>query len=289
MKNIENLKQSYLELLLSENNLSNNSIISYKKDLLDFVVYFKLNSNLTFNNIILSYIENLRKSPLQNSSINRKLSCIKGFIKYLDSVLNLEKIDYSSFSLLNREIKIPKAIDKKEILIFFKNLSKTTPKNKIFYMFLFKFLYYSGLRMSEALSLKWSDINFKELSFYVFGKGQKERKCYFPKDLSIQIMPYIPENIDDFVFKYNNKPITVRKVNSYLSNLFKEGLINRQISSHIFRHSFATTLLENGADIRHIQKLLGHSSISTTQVYTKVIKNKKKQELEAYHPLKNKL
>ena len=76
MKNIENLKQSYLEVLLSENNLSNNSIISYKKDLLDFVVYFKLNSNLTFNNIILSYIENLRKKLKQLLTLTIKQTLI---------------------------------------------------------------------------------------------------------------------------------------------------------------------------------------------------------------------
>jgi len=85
------------------------------------------------------------------------------------------------------------------------------------------------------------------------------------------------------------KKISTRSVNKFLENSYKEGIINFPISSHVFRHSFATTMLENDADIRHIQKLLGHSSISTTEIYTKVARSRKKSVLDAYHPLKNKL
>ena len=89
--------------------------------------------------------------------------------------------------------------------------------------------------------------------------------------------------------KIKNKPISTRTINKFLNDCFKNGIIKKSLSSHIFRHSFATTMLENNADIRHIQKLLGHSSISTTEIYTKVAKSLKKNVLDSYHPLKNKL
>ena len=92
-----------------------------------------------------------------------------------------------------------------------------------------------------------------------------------------------------YIFTINKKKISTRSVNKFLQNCYDNSLIKNKLSSHIFRHSFATTMLENNADIRHIQKLLGHSSISTTEIYTKVAKSMKKRVLDSYHPLKNKL
>ena len=92
-----------------------------------------------------------------------------------------------------------------------------------------------------------------------------------------------------FIFNIKGKKISARSVNKFLDKAHKDGLIEYKISSHAFRHSFATSMLENEADIRHIQKLLGHSSISTTEMYTKVAKSLKKSVLDTYHPLKNKL
>ena len=94
---------------------------------------------------------------------------------------------------------------------------------------------------------------------------------------------------NQYVFTINKKKISTRPVNKFLQNCYNNSLIKNKLSSHIFRHSFATTMLENNADIRHIQKLLGHSSISTTEIYTKVAKSMKKRVLDSYHPLKNKL
>ena len=97
------------------------------------------------------------------------------------------------------------------------------------------------------------------------------------------------EKKNQFVFALNNKKISPRSVNKFLENCYNDSIINYKLSSHVFRHSFATTMLENNADIRHIQKLLGHSSISTTEIYTKVANSMKKRVLDSYHPLKNKL
>ena len=97
------------------------------------------------------------------------------------------------------------------------------------------------------------------------------------------------EKNNHYVFTINKKKISTRSVNKFLQNCYDNSLIKNKLSSHIFRHSFATTMLENNADIRHIQKLLGHSSISTTEIYTKVAKSMKKRVLDSYHPLKNKL
>ena len=148
-------------------------------------------------------------------------------------------------------------------------------------------IYLSGLRISEALNLKWSDINHQDNSIYIYGKGSKERKVYIIKDF-LELLKNLGKK-NQFVFALNNKKISARSVNKFLENCHNDSIIKDKLSSHIFRHSFATTMLENNADIRHIQKLLGHSSISTTEIYTKVAKSMKKRVLDSYHPLKNKL
>ena len=148
-------------------------------------------------------------------------------------------------------------------------------------------MYLSGLRISEALALKWSDLSEADMTLNIYGKGSKERKSYLTNNFLDTL--YSLKKGEGFIFNIKGKKISTRSVNKFLDKAYKKGLIQYKISSHIFRHSFATTMLENEADIRHIQKLLGHSSISTTEIYTKVAKSLKKNILDTYHPLKNKL
>ena len=148
-------------------------------------------------------------------------------------------------------------------------------------------MYLSGLRVSEALSLKWSDLSKADMALNVYGKGSKERKSYLTSDF-LEIL-YSLKKDEGFIFNIKGRKISARSVNQFLDKAYRNGFIEYKISSHIFRHSFATSMLENDADIRHIQKLLGHSSISTTEIYTKVAKSLKKNVLDTYHPLKNKL
>ena len=169
----------------------------------------------------------------------------------------------------------------------FEDLKKSKQTNAGLYILILKLIYLSGLRISEALNLKWSDINHQDNSIYVYGKGSKERKVFIINDYLVQLKNL--EKNNQFVFTINKKKISTRSVNKFLQNCYDNSLIKNKLSSHIFRHSFATTMLENNADIRHIQKLLGHSSISTTEIYTKVAKSMKKRVLDSYHPLKNKL
>ena len=148
-------------------------------------------------------------------------------------------------------------------------------------------MYISGLRVSEALALRWSDLSMADMAINVYGKGSKERKSYLTSEF-IEVL-YSQKKDDGFIFNIKGKKISVRSVNQFLDRAYRKGLIKYKISSHVFRHSFATSMLENDADIRHIQKLLGHSSISTTEIYTKFAKSLKKSVLDTYHPLKNKL
>ena len=152
---------------------------------------------------------------------------------------------------------------------------------------LLQLMFLSGLRISEAINLKWTDLNLKELSLNIYGKGAKERRVFITDDF-IDILIKTKSDCP-LIFNINGKKISPRSINKFLDDSYKEGIIKFPISTHVFRHSFATAMLENNADIRHIQKLLGHSSISTTEIYTKVAKSRKKIILDTYHPLKNKL
>ena len=154
---------------------------------------------------------------------------MKGFTRFIDGDGLIDQIDYSVFELLKRNKKIHKAISHSEINFLLENLNHPDNKKFFVYFVLVELLYFSGLRISEALSLKWSDINFKELSFYIVGKSMKERKCYFNKSLSQKFLMIIPDNIDTLIFKYNNNIITSRKFNSFLSKMYSKSYINIKI------------------------------------------------------------
>ena len=282
----EKYKDLYTQFLISEKNLSRNSVNNYLVDL-DQFFYTEDIKVSDLNAKIKSYITNLRKKNLKTSSINRKISTLKNFLKFLQTEKIIEKIDFQEFESLSNLKKIPKAISKLQMEQIFMNLYNSKQTNKELYILVLKLIYLSGLRISEALNLKWSDINHQDNSIYIYGKGSKERKVYIIKDF-LELLKNLGKK-NQFVFALNNKKISARSVNKFLENCYNDSIIKDKLSSHVFRHSFATTMLENNADIRHIQKLLGHSSISTTEIYTKVAKSMKKRVLDSYHPLKNKL
>ena len=282
----EKYKDLYTQFLISEKNLSKNSLNNYLVDLDQF--FFDQDSNSSNINIkIKTYIAQLRKRNLKTSSVNRKISTLKNYLKFLHTEKIIDQIDFQEFESLSSIKKIPKAISKSQMEQIFEDLKKSKQTNARLYILILKLIYLSGLRISEALNLKWSDINHQDNSIYVYGKGSKERKVFIINDYLVQLKNL--EKNNQFVFTINKKKISTRSVNKFLQNCYDNSLIKNKLSSHIFRHSFATTMLENNADIRHIQKLLGHSSISTTEIYTKVAKSMKKRVLDSYHPLKNKL
>lgn len=282
----EKYKDLYTQFLISEKNLSKNSLNNYLVDLDQF--FFDQDSNSSNINIrIKTYISKLRNKNLKISSVNRKISTLKNYLKFLHTEKIIDQIDFQEFESLSSVKKIPKAISKSQMEQIFEDLKKSKQTNAGLYILILKLIYLSGLRISEALNLKWSDINHQDNSIYVYGKGSKERKVFIINDYLVQLKNL--EKNNQYIFTINKKKISTRSVNKFLQNCYDNSLIKNKLSSHIFRHSFATTMLENNADIRHIQKLLGHSSISTTEIYTKVAKSMKKRVLDSYHPLKNKL
>ena len=281
----EKFINTYTQYLISEKNLSNNTIKNYLIDLNQF--FSNKFSHKQIDKEFETFIFKLRKNNLSLSSINRKVSVIKNFLKFLQSEKIIDQINLDKFESLNNLKKIPKAITKSQIDEIFNSLNSSKSRNGKIYTMVLRLMFLSGLRVSEALNIKWSDLNANDFSLNIYGKGSKERKVYLTQEFSKQLYHLKGNSI--FIFHIKNKPISTRTINKFLKDSFKNGIINKSLSSHIFRHSFATTMLENNADIRHIQKLLGHSSISTTEIYTKVAKSLKKNILDSYHPLKNKL
>ncbi|MFL2534561.1 MAG: tyrosine-type recombinase/integrase [Alphaproteobacteria bacterium] len=281
----EKYLNTYSQYLISEKNLSSNTVKNY---LIDLNQFFSNNfSHTQIDKEFEDFISKLRKKNLSLSSINRKVSVIKNFFKFLQSEKIVDQINLDKFESLKNSKKIPKAITKSQIDEIFNSLNNSKSRNSKVYTMVLRLMFLSGLRVSEALNLRWSDLNINDFSLNIYGKGSKERKVYLTQDFSKQLFHLKSDSI--FIFHIKNKPISTRTINKFLNDSFKNGIINKSLSSHIFRHSFATTMLENNADIRHIQKLLGHSSISTTEIYTKVAKSLKKNVLDSYHPLKNKL
>ena len=222
------------------------------------------------------YLLNLMGKNYKRETIRLTIAGIKFYLR------NVEKknIDFSSIPLPKRKKKLPKVVEKNEIkkmIEITKNL-----KHKLIIML----AYSSGLRVSELTNLKVQDLDTINNTLMVReGKGSKDRLTIFSENLKEFLLKYLCEKKESkYLFPGRKGRLTVKSVQKIIDNAAKKAKINRKITPHMLRHSFATHLLEQGTDLRYIQNLLGHCDVKTTQIYTKVSKVKLK---EIKNPLDN--
>lgn len=300
MKKIELEKQleSYYEDCEFRKRLNEKTIKAYTIDLnqyLEFITTTEINQK-----IINEYIHYLNKKYLKYKTIKRKIASVKAFYSYLEYE---EIIDYSPFNKIKTKIKEPKLLPKtiqkdyidKIIHLLLKDLknSKTEFQKKISLrnITLISVMFSTGIRVSELCNIKLKDIDLLEKKLKIFGKGSKERILYLGNSNVVQLCQmYLTYNNtckkNEFFFlnKFNKK-LSEQTVRILLKKIESELELSTHITPHMFRHTFATTLLEKGVDIRYIQNILGHSSISTTQIYTYVTYSKQKEILTNKNPI----
>ena len=268
----------YLEYLELEKGLSLNTIDAYRRDLYDFA-----SAENNFNNInrnsINSYIRSLKKRNYAPTSVIRKIASIRGFFRWANSMSILDKNPTSTLEQPKVPKKLPKVITLKEIeeILHF----EATEIQSV----IIELLYSCGLRVSELVNLKLNDIDLNSKYLRCFGKGSKERIIPIGERALTLLKKYLTIR-DINIKKYNlsTKRLLVLDCGRLINrqDVYKiihdrGNLIHKNISPHTLRHSFATHLLENGADLRVVQELLGHSDVSTTQLYTHISKKRLKE------------
>lgn len=266
-----------------------NTINSYISDINIFLEYLhiqKLNYKDVNHEVIRSYLKYLDEKKYKNSSINRILSSLNDYYNYLTKC---KVTKYNYFEDINRprkEKRLPNFINYSEYMNLLAIVEKEENEFlKARNLLLLEILFDTGLRVSEAVNIEINNINKKEQSIKVLGKGNKERIVYYGDYAKNYLEDYLNlrRNINivdkDYLFLNKNYTrLTRRGVEYLISDISKKALLRQKISPHTLRHSFATEMLNNGCDIRSVQELLGHKSLSTTGIYTHVTNEVVRQE-----------
>ncbi len=286
--------EDFINYIIFEKRLSKNTSNSYKLDLNLYKDYMKKRNITNTNDIsksdIEKYLESLYKEDISVSSIARKLTTIKSFHNYM---FQTKKVNIDVSETIERpklRKKLPNVLTVEEVDKLL-NIECNTPfdyRNKS----MLELMYATGLRVSELLDLKLGDIDIENCVIRVVGKGSKER--------IVPIGEYTLDSLNNYLEVRNellkNKTCEYLYLNNMggrlsrfsffklIKKLLIEKGIHKDISPHTLRHSFATHMLDYGADLRSIQELLGHSDIATTKIYTHISNNKIREEYNEYHP-----
>ncbi|MCI5744905.1 MAG: tyrosine recombinase XerC [Erysipelotrichaceae bacterium] len=287
----------YLRYLHIEKRYSEKTISSYKFDLLQFEKYI-INNHLDYKNLtindIYDYINLLKKENKKASSINRKIICLRNFYKYcIDEKKENFNNPLLNFKALKTPKRLPRDLFKEQIKILLTCNEKRNEyaiRNQCIILLLLN----TGMRVSELTALNLLDVDITEHTIRVFGKGRKERAVYFMPSVDSYLNDYL-ENVRNKLLKGGQSEaffigskgtrITSRAIEDILNNRASQALNSFKITPHMLRHTFATNLLNNDVDLKIVQELLGHSSLSTTQIYTHVSLNRLKKTYEQTHPL----
>lgn len=283
--------EDFEEYLLLEKKYSKNTINSYKNDLLKFSDYFKNKSLKEINsNDIKNYIQNLNKE-MNAKSVSRNISTLKSFYKYL--LLNgyIKKTPLNNIVMPKIKKDLPKVLSEEEIekLLNFELKDHYDYRNKT----MIELMYSSGLRVSELINLKVTDIDLDLEIVRIFGKGSKERIIPLGEYAVNALKEYLVyhrnalsknKNSDSLFLSSRGEFMTRQAFFKNLKKIAQKQNIKTEFSPHTLRHSFATHLLKHGADLRSIQELLGHSDVSSTQIYTHITNEKLKQNYKESHP-----
>ena len=277
---IEDIKK-YIIYLKNERNYSKLTVKNYAEDLDKFNMYLNerhLNYLSLDKDQIRDYLKYLDSLKLKNSTISRILSSLRSFYSYL-IIQNI--IEINPFKLIRnpkKENKLPIFLSYEEFIELLNKIrddNEFSIRNKL----ILEMLYATGLRVSELTNIKLDDINYSDKSIRVTGKGDKQRIVYYGDYAKKILEEYLNDSRNELLkgktSKYlfinkNGDRLTFRGVEYLIEEISKYSSIKYKISPHVLRHTFATHLLQEGADLRSVQELLGHSSLATTQIYTHI-------------------
>ncbi len=287
------LLDKFKQYLLIDKNYSNNTIDSYNNDLEKYFFFMK-KKNIKIRNItkedIIDYINNLKNNNINEKSIAHNLSVIRSFYKFLILEKYIEKTPTEFIDLPKIKKTLPNVLSIEEV----DKLLDITLKDNFSYRnkAMLELLYATGLRVSELVNLKLEDIDLEECFIRTIGKGNKERIIpigeialnYLKEYIIYYRSSLLKKEKNDYLFLNNHgKRMTRQGFFIIIKKIADEKKINKDISPHTLRHSFATHLLEHGADLRSIGELLGHSSVQTTEIYTHISNEKLKKDYMS-HP-----
>lgn len=282
---------NYLEI---EKRYSINTINSYKRDLTDFSLFLKKEGISNVDDFaIKNYLAFLYNKNTAKTTISRKISCLKSYYKFLHLKYKIDISFINKIKCPKKDKNLPELIYKEELdkIINYIPTGSFCFRNKA----ILTLLYSSGIRVSELTDITLSNINLDDRYIVVTGKGKKTRLCPFSNDCKTTIENYLSlerkvmakSNCSHlFINKFGNK-ISSRSIENIISKVSLELFGNKKLHPHLFRHTYATRLLNNGADLRTVQELLGHSSLTTTQLYTHLAKKEISKTYKVSHPRAN--
>lgn len=290
----------YSDYLSAEKNYSPYTISSYLKDINEFKIFLESEKygnllKISSDNIGRYYISHLAGNNYSRKSIARKISSLRAFYRFLAIKEIIAESYFETVETPKIEKKLPKFLYKNEIELMFNSIDKSKAVGVRDYAIL-ELLYSSGLRVSELCSITEKNLDFPNEMIKVFGKGHKER--YVPMNeraIAIlkeyiyisrpELVRKVEKNATDILFvNRNGGPLTTRGVRVILDNIIDHTAEVGHVYPHMIRHTFATHLLDGGADLRSVQEMLGHENLSTTQIYTHVSKEQIKESYMMNHP-----
>tara|TARA_Y100001978_G_scaffold94458_1_gene84557 strand:+ start:4190 stop:5086 length:897 start_codon:yes stop_codon:yes gene_type:complete len=286
------LLNSFIDFLSSKKRFSDNTIRAYRIDLEQLIDY--LGEDMMIKDLnkydLHEYISTISKS-ITSKSLSRKIATIKSLFKFMVSENILENNISKSIRAPKISKKLPNHLTIDEMNLFF-NKSLDMIEMSLRDLSIIDLLYSTGIRVSECASILISNINFKNNSIKILGKGKKERIVLFGDKTKENLMRYINEEnikVDGYLFisgnkKSKNNYITTRTIYNIVKKYIKFISSNEKLGPHSLRHSFATHLLQTGSDLMAIKDLLGHSSLSSTQIYTHLDTKRMKEIYDKSHP-----
>lgn len=290
------LVDAYVNHLLIEKGLSENTLKAYSRDLADYINYLKKNriSRLSAEDtpVVLKYLLDLRDQGLGRRSRARRLVSLRGFYKYLVQEKQIGRDPVTIVDLPKTGIKLPHVLTVAEVSRLLEAPATKTWRGQRDAAML-EMLYAAGLRVSELINLKLQDINLEVSFVRVFGKGAKERLIPIGSCARDRVADYVEtarpallkNEASSFLFvARRGNPMTRQGFWKLLKKYSRAAGIQKAVTPHSLRHSFASHLLEGGADLRSVQMMLGHADIATTQIYTHVALSHLKKVHARFHP-----
>lgn len=303
MKNIEQYLQNYLDYCTWQKRLNAKTIKAYRIDLTQFVNHISTTRLIDiYPEMLESYISNLHKN-YHSKTVKRKIASIKAAFHYFEYKGLIDSNPFNKLRIRFREpLILPKTIPLNIVEALLKTIYCRQSGAKTAFQrnaavrdaAICELLFATGIRISELCSLRAKDINLQDGTILIYGKGSKERRLQVANtDVIIALKKYnaifSPEEAEGDIFFINQsgRPLSDQSVRRMINKYTSLAKINMHITPHMFRHTFATSLLDAGVDIRYIQEMLGHSSINITEIYTHVALSKQRDILISKHPRKN--